>query len=136
MFRDVDAEILNKMEMEYKPDPMDRIQFEMVDHFSFITRRLAGVTGETRWHSAQAKDLQWAIDNFRYRHALLKRYRDEMNKHVIKPSLDKGYDIHDLSVMMFLRNLTESGQRKDMMSSLGINKFPKELKEKLGERSV
>ena len=38
MFRDVDAEILNKMEMEYKPDPMDRIQFEMVDHFSFITR--------------------------------------------------------------------------------------------------
>ena len=62
MFRDVDAEILNKMEMEYKPDPMDRIQFEMVDHFSFITRRLAGVTGETRWHSAQAKDLQCLND--------------------------------------------------------------------------
>ena len=78
-----------------------------------------------------SKDLQWAIDNFRYRHALLKRYRDEMNKNVIKPALDKGYDIHDISVMMFLRNLTESGQRKDMMSSLGINKFPKELKEKL-----
>jgi hypothetical protein len=136
MFRDVDAEILNKMEMEYKPDPMDRIQFEMVDHFAFITRRLAGVTGETRWHSKQAFELQWAIDNFRYRHALLKRYRDEMNKNVIKPALDKGYDIHDISVMMFLRNLTESGQRKDMMSSLGINKFPKELKEKLGERSV
>ena len=136
MFRDVDAKMLEKMEGEYKPNMMDTIQYEMVDHFSFITGRLTGKTGESRWHSEQAKNLEWAIDNFRYRHALLKQYRDEMNKHVIKPALDKGYDIHDISVMMFLRNLSESGQRENMLSSLGIQKFAPELKAKLGERSV
>jgi len=136
MFRDVDAKMLEKMESEYKGSIIDVIHYEMVDHFSFLTGRLTGVTGETRWHSPQAKNLEWAIDNFRYRHAALKVYRDTVEREVLKPAKDLGLDVHDISVMMFLRNLTESGQRKNMISSLGINKIPKELQSKLGDRSV
>ena len=136
MFRRTDEQMLKKMENEYKPETADVIGFEALDIFSFITRRLAGVTGQNRWHSDGARNLEWAIDNYRYRHALLKRYRDEMESKVIQPALDKGYDIHDVSTMLLFRNLAESPQRKNIISSLGLREIDADLAKKLGERTA
>ena len=127
---------LKEWKNEYKPETADVIGFEALDIFSFITRRLAGVTGQNRWHSDGAKNLEWAIDNYRYRHALLKRYRDEMESKVIQPALDKGYDVHDVSTMLLFRNLAESPQRKNIISSLGLREIDADLAKKLGERTA
>ena len=135
MFRDVNKQILDKIEKEWKPDMVDWLGQEAIDSFFWIYRRLGG-SGRERWHSPFAKELNWAIENFRYRHAKLKRYMDEMKKHVIKPARDLGYTEHEVATMLFLRNIAESTQRENLVSSLGIRKYSPELAKQLEVRDA
>jgi hypothetical protein len=135
MFRDVNKEIFNKAEKEWKPDVVDHLGQELIDNYWWVYRRLGG-TGKERWHSPFAKELQWSIENYRYRHAKLKRYADEMHKHVIREAENLGYDVYDISTMLFLRNIAESSQREGLVNSLGIRKYSKELAEKLNIRNI
>lgn len=135
MSRDVNKEILDKVEKNWKPDMVDLLGQEAIDSFFWIYRRLGG-TGKERWHSPFAKELNWAIENYRYRHAKLKRYMDEMNKNVIKPARDLGYTEHEIHTMLLLRNLAESTQREGLVSSLGLRKYDPELAKKLEVRDA
>lgn len=135
MFRDVNKKILDKVDKEWKPDMVDILGQEAIDSFFWVYRRLSG-SGNERWHSPFAKELNWAMENYRYRHAKLKRYMDEMKKHVIKPARDHGYTEHEVATMLLLRNLAESTQRKDLVSSLGLRKYDAELAKKLEVRDV
>ena len=135
MFRDVNKQVLDKVEKEWKPDMVDVLGQEAIDSFFWLYRRLGG-SGRERWHSPFAKELNWAIENYRYRHAKLKRYMDEMKKHIIKPARDLGYTEHEVATMLFLRNIAESTQRQDLVSSLGIRKYDPELAKKLEVRDA
>ncbi len=137
MFKNTEAKMRERIEKDYSPSRYDQLSYEMIDHMTFITRRLGGVSGENRaGYSLHTKDLQYYLENYRYRHALLKQYKDALEKEVIKPAKDMGYTHHDIGVTLLLRNLAESNQRKDTVTALGLRKFDPSLAEKLGTRSA
>ena len=134
MFRETNKEIDNSIQKSWKENKIDQARLEAIDHYSWLYRRFKG-TGNDRWHSPLAKEVNWSVENYRYRHAALKRYADDMQRLVIKPALEKGYDNIDIGRMLMLKNLAESTQRKDMVSSLGIMKADPKLAEMLGNRT-
>ena len=121
---------------------LDQIGYETIDTFTWLYRRLGGDTGNgirPRWHSNQAKDLNISLENWRYNHALLKRYNDEVIMKVIGPLEKLGYNSSDLGVFMFLRNIAESSQRDGVANPLGVMNIPPALKKHLegnGDRSA
>ena len=135
MFRETNDLMIKRIEKDYTPSKADILGTEAIDNFYWIYRRFKG-TGNERWHSPLAKDLNWSIENYRYRHAKLKRYTDDMINKVVKPAEELGYNSIDLGTMLFLRNIAESSQRNKLVNSLGIMKVNPELAKKLGDRTA
>jgi len=135
MFRETNEATIKRIEKDYKPDLADVLGTEAIDNFFWIYRRFRG-TGSDRWHSPLAKELNWSIENYRYRHAKLKRYTDDMMRKVVKPAEELGYNSIDIGTMLFLRNIAESSQRNKLVNSLGIMKVNPELAKVLGNRTA
>ncbi len=135
MYRKTNEEIFALQQKEYKPQLYDKLSAEVIDRHAWLYRRWKG-TGRTRWHSETAKDLNYAIEFDRYKHAKLKRYTDDIVRKVVKPAENLGYDQIDLSTMLLLRNLAESSQRKGLVNSLGIMKVDSKLSNVLGGRTA
>ena len=135
MFRETNEATIKRIEKDYKPDLADVLGTEAIDNFFWIYRRFRG-TGSDRWHSPLAKELNWSIENYRYRHAKLKRYTDDMMRKVVKPAEELGYNSIDIGTMLFLRNIAESTQRNKLVNSLGIMKVNPELAKVLGNRTA
>ena len=135
MFREVNDAMITRIEKEYKPSIADRLGAEAIDNFHWLYRRFKG-TGNDRWHSPLAKELNWSLENYRYRHAKLKRYTDDMLNKVLKPAEELGYSSNDVGTMLFLRNVSESSQRNKMVSALGIMKVNPKLAKLMGGRTA
>ena len=135
MFRETNEATIKRIEKDYKPDLADVLGTEAIDNFFWIYRRFRG-TGSDRWHSPLAKELNWSIENYRYRHAKLKRYTDDMMRKVVKPAEELGYNSIDIGTMLFLRNIAESSQRNKLVNSLGIMKVNPDLAKVLGNRTA
>ena len=134
MFRETNVKMIEKMEKDYKASKMDVIGTEIIDNHYWLYRRFKG-TGNERWHSPLAKEVQWSLENYKYRHAKLKRYTDDMLNKVVKPAEELGYNTIDLGTMLFLRNIAESSQRNKLVNALGIMKVDPKLSELLGSRT-
>jgi hypothetical protein len=116
-FRDANETIMDKIKNLFQKDYVDMFHAEVFDTMGFFFRRNNAMKGwYSRWHSEQAKDLNIAIERFRYRHSQLKRYADDMIHFVLDPILNKGHNINEFGTGLFLRNLYESGQRKNVIT--------------------
>ena len=135
MFRETNDLMIERIEKDYTPSKADILGTEAIDNFYWIYRRFKG-TGNERWHSPLAKDLNWSIENYRYRHAKLKRYTEDMINKVVKPAEELGYNSIDIGTALFLRNIAESSQRNKLVNALGIMKVNPELAKKLGDRTA
>ena len=134
MFRKTNQKMIEKLDLDYKSSKIDILGTEAIDNFYWIYRRFRG-TGNERWHSPLAKEVNWSIENYRYRHAKLKRYTDDMMSKVVKPAEEAGYNTTHIGTMLFLRNIAESSQRDKLVSALGIMKVDPKLSELLGSRT-
>ena len=134
MFRETNEAMIKAQEKDYKASKIDILGSEAIDNFFWIYRRFKG-TGRDRWHSPLAKEVNWSIENYRYRHAKLKRYTDDMLSKVVKPAEELGYSTGDLGTMLFSRNIAESSQRNKLVNALGIMKVDPKLAELLGSRT-
>ena len=134
MFRKTNQKMIEKLDLDYKNTKIDILGTEAIDNFFWIYRRFRG-TGNERWHSPLAKEVNWSIENYRYRHAKLKRYTDDMMSKVVKPAEEAGYNTGHIGTMLFLRNIAESSQRDKLVSALGIMKVDPKLAEVLGNRT-
>ena len=135
MFRETNEAMLKAEEKDYKASKIDIFGSEAIDNFWWIYRRFKG-TGRDRWHSPLAKEVNWSIENYRYRHAKLKRYTDDMLNKVVKPAEELGYSTIDLGTMLFLRNIAESSQRNKLVNALGLMKVNPELSKIMGSRTA
>ena len=116
-FRDANETIMDKIKNLFQKDYVDMFHAEVFDTMGFFFRRNNAMKGwYSRWHSEQAKDLNIAIERFRYRHSQLKRYADDMIHFVLDPILNLGHNINEFGVGLFLRNLYESNQRKNVIT--------------------
>ena len=116
-FRDANETIMDKINNLFQKDYVDMFHAEMIDTMGFFFRRNNAMKGWfNRWHSEQAKDLNISIERFRYRHSQLKRYADDMIHYVLDPILNKGHNINEFGTGLFLRNLYESSQRKNVIT--------------------
>jgi len=135
MFRETNEAMIKAQEKDYKASKIDILGSEAIDNFFWIYRRFKG-TGRDRWHSPLAKEVNWSIENYRYRHAKLKRYTDDMLSKVVKPAEELGYSTGDLGTMLFLRNIAESSQRDKLVNSLGVMKVDPKLGNIMGGRTA
>ena len=116
-YRDSNVAIMEKIKDIWSKDWIDVMQGEMLDTMAFFFRRNNAMRGwYNRWHSEQAKNLNVAIERFRYRHSQLKSYADYMVTEVLNPILDRGYNINEFGTGLMLRNLYESNQRKNIIT--------------------
>ena len=133
----LDSEILNfKSKVT---GSFDKLGIEFVDTFTWMFRRVHGPNGGQKYHSSQSENLLIRAEKYRYRHAMLKRYNEEMVIQVIKPLENLGYNAKDLGVYLYLNNLAKSSQREGVANPLGAMSMTPEMKAYLkenGERSV
>ncbi len=121
---------------------VEQTGYEIIDQFNWIYRRLQGKDTGTirpRWHSEQAKELNITLENFRYRHANLKHYNDQITRKVVRKLEGMDLNYKHLALFMYLRNISESSQRDGVANPLGVMKLTPELKAILqenGQRSA
>ena len=115
--RDSNEAIFNVIKQAYKPDLIDMFQAEVMDVQAYFYRRNYNLSGwNNRWHSEQALKTNVATEAYRYRTSQLKRYSDEMNRHVAEPIVELGFTLHEFGTGLMLRNLYESNQRKNVVT--------------------
>lgn len=129
MFRETEAAISEKMINEWNPNKTDAVHAEFIDSFAWFYRRFGGPNGwwtkntdgrNTRWMDKDTLNLNWRIENFRYRHAYMQRYMNDMMERVVKPIENMGYNVHTLATMLLYRNLAQSTQRGNKANPLGL----------------
>ena len=126
--RDANVEKMKVIEGQYIRDWYDALGTEVADKAFYFFRRKGNINN--RWKDGLEKQTEIDIERFRYRQSKLEVYTDTLNKYVIKPIYDLGFNLHEFGVGLALRNLRKSDQRKNVVTR-GFLKLDKEIEAEL-----
>ncbi len=122
MWKKSREKILYERHTRWEESRKDELGSQILDHFWVLYRRLSGPDIISRWKSPDTIKVLHAIEQNRYNASLLERYAKEMDKHVISKLEEINYTTDDFATTLLLRNLAESPQRENVMSTLGLLK--------------
>ena len=119
-------ELAQAKENRWSPNEMDAVHTTWVDVFGYFYRRFGHNAngwrgrGETRWRDSDSRNLNWRIEDFRYRHTYMQRYMTEIVNKVVTPLGELGVNQSALSLMLLYRNLVNSPQRAGVANPFGL----------------
>lgn len=126
MFAESAVKIQTAMENQWQPNKTDAVHATWIDTFAYIYRRIGGPNQKwlgklgRRYMDKEAANLNWRIEDYRYRHTYMQRYGTDFVNKIIEPLQALGYNIHQLSTMLLYRNLMYSQQRAGVANPLGL----------------
>ena len=126
MFVDSAIKVQKAMENQWEPNKTDSLHATWFDTFAYIYRRIGGPNQKwmgkigKRYMDKDAENLNWRIEDYRYRHTYMQRYGTDFVNKIIEPLNKMGYNIHQLSTMLLYRNLMYSQQRAGVANPLGL----------------